>query len=58
MTSSAPRPYAKTEQIITTLKPVDLDRLDAAAAAAETSRAEMIRRFVLAGLDDAEPVGA
>lgn len=43
--------YAKTEQVLTTLKPADRDRLDEAAETAEVSRAEMVRRFILAGLD-------
>lgn len=46
--------YAKTEQVLTTLKPADRERLDRCADEAEASRAEMVRRFILAGLDIAD----
>jgi hypothetical protein len=46
----APRPYAKTEQVLTTLKPADRDRLDDYAEEKEVSRAEAVREFILAGL--------
>jgi len=51
MAATGSKPYAKTEQVLTTLKPGDRDRLDVAADTAEVSRAEMVRRFILAGLD-------
>lgn len=46
------RSYAKTEQVLTTLKPADRDRLDAYAEANEISRAEAVRIFVLNALND------
>ena len=47
----ATRPFAKTEQAITTLTPADLARLDAYAESVPTSRADAIRGFILDGLD-------
>jgi hypothetical protein len=49
------KPYAKTEQVLTTLKPADRERLDKAAERAEASRAEMVRRFILEGLERCAP---
>lgn len=46
------RSYAKTEQVLTTLKPADRDRLDAYAEANEISRAEAVRIFVLDALNN------
>lgn len=40
----------KTEQALTTLTPAQMEELDAYADRNEVSRAEAIRRFILAGL--------
>jgi hypothetical protein len=50
MAATTPRPFAKTEQALTTLHPDDLRRLDEHAAERKVSRAEAIRTFVLDGL--------
>lgn len=49
-----PRPYAKTEQVITTMTLADRERLDAYAASIPTSRADALRRLALDGLDRIE----
>lgn len=46
----ATKPYAKTEQVLTTLKPEDRDELDALALGHGVSRAEQVRRYVLEGM--------
>lgn len=47
-----PRPYARTEQVQTTLHPDELERLEAYRGE-RCSRADAIRQFVLTGLDAA-----
>lgn len=49
--AEAPKAYAKTEQVLTTLKPADRARLDDHASRQEISRAEAVRTFILDGLD-------
>lgn len=49
-----PRPFAKTEQVLTTMTPADRERLDRYAAEQVVSRAEAVRTFVREGLDRAE----
>lgn len=50
----SPRPFAKTEQVLTTMTPTDRERLDAYANEHLMSRAEAVRSFVRDGLDRAE----
>jgi hypothetical protein len=45
-----PRPYARTEQVQTTLRTDEREMLDAYAAALPASRADAIRRLILEGL--------
>lgn len=40
----------KTEQVLSTLTPRQLERLDAYAAHEEVSRSEAIRRFIVQGV--------
>lgn len=49
---TARRPYAKTEQVLTTITPETLAELDKAAAYKRVSRAELIRTFIADGLTD------
>ena len=49
-----PRPYARTEQVQTTLKTEERERLDAVAAAEPASRANLVRRFILEGVEREE----
>jgi hypothetical protein len=48
---ASPRPYTKTEQVLTTMTKGDRDRLDAYAASIPTSRADAARHLILLGLD-------
>lgn len=56
--TAATRPYSKTDQVLTTLRPEDRQRLDEVAERLVVSRAELVRRFVLAGLGDQERLDA
>jgi metal-responsive CopG/Arc/MetJ family transcriptional regulator len=49
-----PAIYAKTEQIVSTLTPSMLERLDRFAAAHEQSRAEAVRRMIETAIADWE----
>lgn len=48
-----PRPFAKTEQVLTTVTPAMLAELDAHAVDEQVSRAEAVRTFIRDGLDRA-----
>jgi hypothetical protein len=45
-----PAPYARTKQVATTVKPRELEELDATAFRLEVSRAELIYRYLREGL--------
>lgn len=49
-----PRPYARTKQVQTTLMEEECERLDAVADAAPASRANLVRRFILEGVEREE----
>ena len=48
--SGSVRPYTRTEQVQTTITRAEREQLDAYAASQTCSRADAIRRLVLAGL--------
>ena len=48
------RPYARTEQVQTTLRPEEKRQLDAYAAGRVSSRADAIRELILSGLEEVE----
>jgi hypothetical protein len=52
MPATPPRPFTKTEQVLTTLTLEDRERLDAAALRQRKSRAELVRTYILDGLDE------
>lgn len=47
----SPKPYAKTEQVITTIRLGERQQLDRYAAQLEVSRATLIRRYITEGLE-------
>lgn len=48
------KPYARTDQVQTTLRPEERRRLDDYAAGRVSSRADAMRQLLLLGLDEVE----
>lgn len=54
----ARRPYTKTEQVQTTITRPQREQLDGIAAAVPCSRAKLIERYVLEGMERDGKIGA